>query len=113
MRESLFAASQIFIQPSVQLGQRQEGTPVAVIEAMAAGVPCILSDTGGLAQLAQEGRGLCVPGGDPGLFLAIQALLNSPQQRQDMSQAHRAFASRYEWEQLSCQHLEVLRESVD
>ena len=113
MRESLFAISQIFIQPSLQLGQRQEGTPVSVVEAMAAGVPCILSDTGGLLQLAQEGQSLCVPGGDPvALSLAIQQLLSSPKQRQEMSEAHRRFASKYEWEQLSSQHLEVLMESV-
>ena len=42
-----------------------EGTPVAVIEAMAAGLPVIATDVGGVADVVQHGAtGLLVPSGD-------------------------------------------------
>ena len=45
---------------------RNEGTPVALIEAMAAGIPVLSTDVGGVADLvAHEETGWLVPSGDP------------------------------------------------
>lgn len=44
----LLAQSQIFVQPSLELAGQREGTPTAVMEALAGGVPVIASDAAGL-----------------------------------------------------------------
>lgn len=47
-------ASDLFVMPSVDLPGHCEGTPTSVIEAMAAGLPVIASDSGGLPGLVRE-----------------------------------------------------------
>jgi glycosyltransferase involved in cell wall biosynthesis len=68
-----------------------EGVSVAMIEALAHGVPTIATDVGGTAELLGDGCGLLIPPGDPtALADAIRRLLHSPQLRQDVSRAGRA-----------------------
>ena len=57
---------------------RNEGTPVALIEAMAAGIPVLSTDVGGVADLvAHEETGWLVPSGDPdAMASAIRRLLS-------------------------------------
>ena len=43
-----------------------EGQPMALLEAMAAGVPCIATEVGGIPGLLKNGAGLVVPSRDPG-----------------------------------------------
>ncbi len=51
-RDRLLADADLFVAPSIVLpGGRTEGTPTAVLEAIASGVPAITSDAGGLADL--------------------------------------------------------------
>jgi glycosyltransferase involved in cell wall biosynthesis len=59
-----------------------EGTPVALIEAMAAGVPVVATAVGGTPDLLGEGdRGLLVPAGDPErLAGAILDVLRAPEE---------------------------------
>ena len=48
------------------LSSRNEGTPVSVIEAMAAGLPVVATNVGGVPDLVNhENSGLLVPAGDP------------------------------------------------
>ncbi|MDF0666488.1 MAG: glycosyltransferase family 4 protein [Nitrospira sp.] len=59
---ALFDSADIFVFPGVQ----QEGQPLVVIEAMAAGVPVIFTDRGCLRDTVPDGEvGLEVPIGDP------------------------------------------------
>jgi glycosyltransferase involved in cell wall biosynthesis len=60
-----------------------EGTPLSVMEYMAAGKPVVASDVGGLPELIQHGvHGLLVePGSPPALADALANLLDEPQRR--------------------------------
>jgi glycosyltransferase involved in cell wall biosynthesis len=71
----IYAATDVFA-----LTSRNEGTPVAMIEAMAAGVPVVATDVGGVADVLSDSRaGLLVASDDAnGLSVAIEELLRSP-----------------------------------
>jgi glycosyltransferase involved in cell wall biosynthesis len=49
--------------PSVRLGDVSEGIPISLVEAMAAGVPVVATDTGAIGELIDDGSGLLVEGG--------------------------------------------------
>lgn len=72
---SVLRSWSIFIQPSFD-----EGFGVAVLEAMASGLPVIASDVGGLRELVQDGKtGFLVPSGAPAVLAArIRLLLDEP-----------------------------------
>lgn len=65
-------AADAFVLPS-----RSEGLPLALLEAMAVGLPCIASDVGGSAELIDDRRsGILVPAGHVGeLVEAISTIL--------------------------------------
>lgn len=65
------------------LTSRNEGTPVAVIEALCAGVPVVASAVGGVADVLDGGRcGTLVRGRDPHNFArALAAALDDPEVR--------------------------------
>ena len=69
-----------------------ESSPNSVLEAMAAGVPVVVTDVGGLSDLVADGRtGSLVPTGQPeALAAAMKALMNrSVQERGEMGLAAR------------------------
>jgi glycosyltransferase involved in cell wall biosynthesis len=58
---------------------RTEGTPVVLLEAMAAGVPIVATAVGGVPDLLGSGEAMLVPPDDPAaLANAIRAVLASP-----------------------------------
>jgi len=73
---------------------RNEGTPVALIEAMAAGVPVLSTDVGGVADLVAHGEtGWLVPPSDPpSMARAIRQLLGDEALRARLAAAGRAVA---------------------
>ncbi len=75
---------------------RSEGTPVALIEAMAAGTPVLATDVGGVADLVAHGEtGWLVPSGDPdAMARAICELLADPGLRGRLAAAGRDVALR-------------------
>jgi glycosyltransferase involved in cell wall biosynthesis len=61
---AIYAASSV-----VALSSNNEGTPVALIEALAAGVNVVATDVGGVADVLEDGRlGALVPAGDASAF---------------------------------------------
>jgi glycosyltransferase involved in cell wall biosynthesis len=78
----LLAACDVFALPSLY-----EGSSLAVLEAMAAGIPIVSSAIGGTEELIEDGRsGLLVPPGDaPALAAAMRRLLEDPQLREDFA----------------------------
>ena len=73
---------------------RNEGTPVALIEAMAAGVAVLSTEVGGVADLVTHGEtGWLVPPGDPSAMAgAIRHLLAEPNLRARLAAAGRGVA---------------------
>ena len=78
------------------LPSRWEAYPLVVMEAMAAGVPVVVSDCGGLPSMVSEGvEGLrCPPGDERAFAAALTALLADPARRARMGQAARLRAER-------------------
>ena len=70
-----------------------ENAPLAAIEGLAAGRPLIATATGGLPELAGDGRGLLVPPGDAdGLGAAIDRMIADASLRLDAGERAAAFA---------------------
>jgi len=85
----LLAATDAFV-----LSSDWEGTPVAMLEAMAAGLPCIATTVGGVPELIHNGKeGLLVRRGDAaGIADAMTTLLGSGEGRRSMGAAAAARA---------------------
>ena len=75
----------------VVLTSRNEGSPVALIESMAAGRPVVATRVGGVPDVVQDGvSGLLVGVGDvEGLASAVEQLINDPARGRLMGQAGR------------------------
>lgn len=84
-----YADMDVFVISSVN-----EGTPVTVIEALAAGCPVVATQVGGLPDLLEGGRfGALTPSGDAdALASAVLKTLDSPP---DTTEAQRAMLDRY------------------
>jgi len=78
----LLAACDVFALPSLY-----EGSSLAVLEAMAAGIPIVSSAIGGTEELIEDGRsGLLVPPGDAkALAAALRRLLGEPGLREQLA----------------------------
>jgi len=82
----LLAAADLFVLPSLW-----EGLSLALLEAMAAGLPCVVTAVGENPEVIETGKsGVLVPPADePALAEAIRRLLREPLQRKRMGEAAR------------------------
>jgi len=99
---TIYAATDVFL-----LTSRNEGTPVALIESLAAGVPGVSTDVGGVGDVVDsDAIGLLAPFGDaPGLARHVQTLLADPARRCAMGARGRAAMARY--------HVDRLLDDID
>lgn len=89
------------------LPSHAEGQPLAVIEAMARGVPVVATAVGDIPELLACGAGLVVPLRDPpALAQALQAVLNGPNRAHAMGQCGRRYV-------LQHHRLEVVADQLD
>jgi glycosyltransferase involved in cell wall biosynthesis len=90
---ALLDAADIFV-----LGSAHEGLPVAIMEAMAAGLPIVATDVGGVAEAVPAGVcGLIVPPRSPhALAQAIITLAEDPALRHRMSASARERSSLFD-----------------
>ena len=87
----------------VALSSANEGTPVSLIEALAAGRAVVTTDVGGAADVVDDGRaGVLVPAGDLSTFAAaVEELARSPERRHELGEAGRRHVfARYSVERL-------------
>jgi glycosyltransferase involved in cell wall biosynthesis len=76
----------------VVLTSRNEGTPLTILEAMAAGVPVLATAVGGVPDLLGDDRGILVPPGDVAAFVeALTSLQNDAPLRARLAANGRAY----------------------
>ncbi len=93
----LLADSSVIVIPSIG----PEASPLVFFEALAAGVPAIMSAIGGLPELAELGSAILVPPGDAeALARALRELATDPARLRELRNAARECRSAYEqiWE---------------
>lgn len=101
----LYRAADVFVLPSLE-----EGMSNALLEAVSHGLPVIVTDTGGTAELAQ-GNGRIVGRGDPeGIARALAELERDPALRGRMSAAGLDIARRFTWKAAADAYADLYRE---
>jgi glycosyltransferase involved in cell wall biosynthesis len=92
------------------MSSKSEGLPMALLEAMAAGVPCIATAVGGIPELFADDRGLLVPAQDAlALSNAMAAIVRSPELRQRLvTNAAANLEKYYVLDAIANRYLEVL-----
>jgi glycosyltransferase-like protein len=100
-----YRAADAFVFPSVK-----EGFGLAVLEAMAAGLPVIASDIPVFREFLGGGEALLAPTGDAAaLAAAMAAVVTEPGVRRRLAASGPGVASRFTWERSARQHLGFYR----
>ena len=96
------------------LPSRTEGLSVALLEAMATGLPVVATDVGGTREAA-GGAGVLVPAADPvALAQALEAVLADPDRARTLGEAgRRRVLFRYGIQLVARRHLDLYREVAE
>lgn len=105
----LLAGADLYVSAS-----RREGLSLAALEALAAGLPLVVTDIPEFAEIAQLGVNAQVfrPGDAPALARALLALAGDPDRRRAMAEASRELAPAFSFEQMGERTLAVYRSAI-
>jgi glycosyltransferase involved in cell wall biosynthesis len=97
------------------LSSRTEGTPLALLEAMAAGLPFVVTDAGGLPEVAQlSGAGTVAPSGDAAAL--AQAILDHAGRRHELpalgARARQCYQQHFAAERMADDYLRLYEECL-
>ncbi len=102
-RLAALAGADIFVLPSYS-----EGFPIAPIEALAAGLPVILTEACNIPEIEEEGAGLVITAELGSLTEAMLRLINNPALRRQMGLKGRHLAlARYNWDRVAARMTQV------
>ncbi|MFL5578375.1 MAG: glycosyltransferase [Gemmatimonadaceae bacterium] len=106
-KRALYESANAFVLPS-----SHENFGIAAAEALAAGLPVVLSDAVAIAgDVAAAGAGLVVPREAGAIAAAVAALLDDPARRRAMGERAAALAAqRYSWRRTASELLELYHE---
>ncbi len=103
----LFQAARLFVFPSLY-----EGFGLPAAEAMACGVPVIVSNTSSLPEVVGDAGLLADPGDTAALAAQIQVLLTHPGRAAELAARAVEQAARFRWERAAGEMEEVFREAL-
>jgi glycosyltransferase involved in cell wall biosynthesis len=103
--EDLYSHARVFVYPSLY-----EGFGFPPLEAMARGVPTIVSDASSLPEVVGEGALKVAPTNAPALAAVILSLFQSESRCRDLSEKGVERASSFTWRRSAEQHVEVYKE---
>jgi len=98
------AQADVFVLPSVN-----ENLPLALLQAMAMGLPCIAADVGGIPEVVDAGCGILITPGDVGsLRAAMERMIDEPDLAARLgSAARRRVAERFSLSRCADDHLQL------
>jgi glycosyltransferase involved in cell wall biosynthesis len=102
--DALYRGAAAFVYPSLY-----EGFGLPVLEAMARGVPSVVSIAGSLPEVAGEAALPVDPRSTAGLAEAMERIVNDRELAERLRQSGIARASRYSWEETARRTLEVYK----
>lgn len=103
----VFQAATVFVYPSFY-----EGFGLPAAEAMACGIPTVVSNVSSLPEVVGD-AGLQVEPTDPGeLMSALRSLLESPARREELRGRSLERATRFRWERTAAEMEEIFREAI-
>jgi glycosyltransferase involved in cell wall biosynthesis len=100
--DALYRGASAFVYPSLY-----EGFGLPVLEAMARGLPCIVSNTSSLPEVADDAAIAVEPRSVSALAVAIERVLTDEAERNRLSTAARTRAGQFSWEQTARMTLKV------
>ncbi len=106
----LYRRADIFVLPS-----QNEGMSIALLEAMASGLPVVVTDTGGTAELVQDAvNGYVVPWTDvPALTRALAMMIHDKEGRFRMGCNSRQMVKPFSWSVVAREYLELCAHSTN
>jgi glycosyltransferase involved in cell wall biosynthesis len=101
---SIYRSADIFCFPSWE-----EGGPIVTIEAMASGLPCIVTPMGGAGLVKDSRDGIIVqPGDTEAIATAIRRLASSKSERKELGKRGMITAQDYTWQSVGRRRVEAL-----
>jgi glycosyltransferase involved in cell wall biosynthesis len=100
----MLGMSKVLVLPS-----QEEGFGLTVVEAMALGLPCVLSDLPALKENFHSTAVFVKPRDVDGLAQAIMSLLTDDEKRKMLGERGRSLARQFSWENVAKKELKVLQ----